>query len=275
MSVWIFMYMSVNVCYLKIYIFSLIYFSLNVLLFRAKVWDVFMSLGIFINVQSSKRNLLILLINVITNLLFLWCNFCAVFCDIVWNFRTSFICHLIFVWLMILCVIAVDHLFRPKLAPAIQCSVERIVIRFGPSLEKFEEELTLSVQNEYCQQQQLQAGGTAQVVKRYMRVLVVLHVFLTILLSFCASLHCLYFSVHIMLHFQSVFRWTEDSTKRMYLPSAKVHFSLRIDLWHFKRFGKCSVSVKLSLFRAYCMCFYNIGLWSKYSVTVFKRIEAC
>ena len=42
-----------------------------------------------------------------------------------------------------------------------------------------------------------------------------------------------------------------------------------------RRFGKCSVSVKLSLFRAYCMYFYDIGLWSKYSVTVFKRIEAC
>ena len=25
----------------------------------------------------------------------------------------------------------------------------------------------------------------------------------------------------------------------------------------------------------YCMCFYDIGLWSKYSVTVFKRMEAC
>ena len=23
------------------------------------------------------------------------------------------------------------------------------------------------------------------------------------------------------------------------------------------------------------MCFYDIGLWSKYSVTVFKRMEAC
>ena len=44
-----------------------------------------------------------------------------------------------------------------------------------------------------------------------------------------------------------------------------------------RRFGKYSASVKLSLFRAYCMCFYDrpIGLWSKYSVTVFKRMEAC
>ena len=42
-----------------------------------------------------------------------------------------------------------------------------------------------------------------------------------------------------------------------------------------RRFGKCSVSVKLSLFRSYCLCFYDIGMWSKYSSTVFKRMEAC
>jgi len=47
------------------------------------------------------------------------------------------------------------------------------VIRLGPSLEKFEEELSLLVQNEYCYQQKVQAGGTAQVIKRYMRVLFV------------------------------------------------------------------------------------------------------
>jgi len=42
-----------------------------------------------------------------------------------------------------------------------------------------------------------------------------------------------------------------------------------------RRFGKCSVSVKLTLFRAYCLCFYDIGLWTSYSATVFKRMEAC
>jgi len=69
---------------------------------------------------------------------------------------------------------AVDNFYRPKLARAIQCSIEKIVIRLGPSLEKFEEELSLSVQNEYRQQQMAPAGGTAQVIKRYMRVLLVL-----------------------------------------------------------------------------------------------------
>ena len=41
-----------------------------------------------------------------------------------------------------------------------------------------------------------------------------------------------------------------------------------------RRSGKCSVAVKLSLFRSYCLCFYNIGLWCKYSSTVYKRMEA-
>ena len=40
-------------------------------------------------------------------------------------------------------------------------------------------------------------------------------------------------------------------------------------------FGKCSILVKLSLFQSYCLCFYDIGLWCKYSSTVFKRMEAC
>ena len=42
-----------------------------------------------------------------------------------------------------------------------------------------------------------------------------------------------------------------------------------------RRFGNCSVSMKLTLFRTYCLCFYDIGLWTKYSATVFKRMEAC
>ena len=100
---------------------------------------------------------------------------------------------------------AVDNFYRPKLARAIQCSIEKIVIRLGPSLEKFEEELSLSVQNEYRQQQMAPAGGTAQVIKRYMRVLLVL--FLK-LLSPClyfgaskktlSSLHCVYNSQHFV-----------------------------------------------------------------------------
>ena len=89
---------------------------------------------------------------------------------------------------------AVDHFYRPKLARAVQCSVERIVVRLGPSLEKFEDELSVLVQNEYCRRQTVQASGSAQVIKRYMQVLFAF--FVEILSLFHASSHCLCLSVH-------------------------------------------------------------------------------
>ena len=42
-----------------------------------------------------------------------------------------------------------------------------------------------------------------------------------------------------------------------------------------RRYGKCSVNVKLALFRAYCMCLYDVGLWRHYSVTVFNKLRSC
>ena len=42
-----------------------------------------------------------------------------------------------------------------------------------------------------------------------------------------------------------------------------------------RRYGKCSVNVKLALFRAYCMCMYDVGLWIHYSVTVFNKLRSC
>ena len=42
-----------------------------------------------------------------------------------------------------------------------------------------------------------------------------------------------------------------------------------------RRFGKCSLNVKLQLFRSYCMCFYGIALWCKYSATVLHQFNYC
>jgi len=88
---------------------------------------------------------------------------------------------------VISCNTAVDHFYRPKLARAIPCSVERIVIRLRPSLDKFEEELSLSVQNEFSRRQTTLAGGAAQVIKRYLQVFAVLRLllFCYITLSVC------------------------------------------------------------------------------------------
>ena len=38
-----------------------------------------------------------------------------------------------------------------------------------------------------------------------------------------------------------------------------------------RRFAKCSLNVKHSLFVAYCMCLYDIAIWHQYSPTLFKR----
>ena len=42
-----------------------------------------------------------------------------------------------------------------------------------------------------------------------------------------------------------------------------------------RHYGKCSTNVKLALFRAYCMCLYDVGLWRYYSTTVFNKLRSC
>ena len=41
------------------------------------------------------------------------------------------------------------------------------------------------------------------------------------------------------------------------------------------RFKKCSIEVKLKLFKCYCMCFYDVELWNNYSTTIFNRLNSC
>ena len=42
-----------------------------------------------------------------------------------------------------------------------------------------------------------------------------------------------------------------------------------------RRYSKCSLAVKLTLFRAYCMCLYDAGIWLYYSITVFNKLKSC
>jgi len=42
-----------------------------------------------------------------------------------------------------------------------------------------------------------------------------------------------------------------------------------------RRFSRCTVAVKIKLFRAYCLCFYDISLWSNYSVHHFNKFRSC
>src|SRR5688572_27390666 len=42
-----------------------------------------------------------------------------------------------------------------------------------------------------------------------------------------------------------------------------------------RRFGKCSINVKRSLFVAYCMCLYDIGIWHQHSPTMLNKLQFC
>jgi len=40
------------------------------------------------------------------------------------------------------------------------------------------------------------------------------------------------------------------------------------------RFARCSKQVKLRLFRTYCLCFYDIGLWTNYHCYSFNKFAS-
>ena len=42
-----------------------------------------------------------------------------------------------------------------------------------------------------------------------------------------------------------------------------------------RRHSNCSHSVKLTLFKAYCMCLYGAGIWRLYSATVWNKLRSC
>jgi len=42
-----------------------------------------------------------------------------------------------------------------------------------------------------------------------------------------------------------------------------------------RRFGACSVSVKIALFRSYCICFYGMELWKSYTMSAINRLRSC
>jgi len=42
-----------------------------------------------------------------------------------------------------------------------------------------------------------------------------------------------------------------------------------------RRFYNCSMSVKLVLFKSFCLCFYNIALWKKFRIGVMNKLRSC
>jgi len=42
-----------------------------------------------------------------------------------------------------------------------------------------------------------------------------------------------------------------------------------------RRFSRCSVSVKLILFKSYCLCLYDAALWTSFNTGTMDRLKAC
>jgi len=42
-----------------------------------------------------------------------------------------------------------------------------------------------------------------------------------------------------------------------------------------RRFYNCSMSVKLVLFKSFCLCFYNIALWNRFSIGLMNKFRSC
>lgn len=41
------------------------------------------------------------------------------------------------------------------------------------------------------------------------------------------------------------------------------------------RFNRCSNAVKVTLFKTYCLCIYDLALWRRYSVATFNKLKSC
>ena len=42
-----------------------------------------------------------------------------------------------------------------------------------------------------------------------------------------------------------------------------------------RRYSRCSLCVKLVLFKSYCICMYDTALWKTYSIGVYNKLRSC
>ena len=42
-----------------------------------------------------------------------------------------------------------------------------------------------------------------------------------------------------------------------------------------RKFSKCSVDVKIVLFKAYCICLYDVALWKHYNLGSLNKLHRC
>ena len=83
----------------------------------------------------------------------------------------------------------------------------------------------------------------------------------------------------ITLQFVSEFRYLGHIVNNEFSDDNDIKREIRLLFMRtnilIRRFNKCSVDVKLALFKAYCMCIYDAGIWLHYSVTIFNKLKSC
>jgi len=42
-----------------------------------------------------------------------------------------------------------------------------------------------------------------------------------------------------------------------------------------QRYKRCSINVKIGIFRAYCLCLYGVCLWSHYNACTLSKFKFC
>jgi hypothetical protein len=42
-----------------------------------------------------------------------------------------------------------------------------------------------------------------------------------------------------------------------------------------RKYSKCSVIVKILLFKSFCLCMYDTALWSRYKTTTLNKLKSC
>ncbi|XP_063542748.1 uncharacterized protein LOC134751293 [Cydia strobilella] len=74
-------------------------------------------------------------------------------------------------------------------------------------------------------------------------------------------------------HFKYLGHWvTEDLSDNMDIERERRALSVRCNMLA-RRFAKCTREVKLTLFRAYCQCFYTCNLWVNYAQRTYSALR--
>ena len=82
------------------------------------------------------------------------------------------------------------------------------------------------------------------------------------------------------ISFVSMFKYLGHLIDNKLLDDADVHREIKCLFTRsrtnimIRRFSRCSLSVKLRLFRSYCICFYDIALWKNVKAFILSKLKS-